>query len=61
MNQVPEKTISWSKYKNLKQHVMKEQRSASLQVLYRKNDAVVGEHFCPVSQRMHIVYINDNR
>jgi hypothetical protein len=25
-------------YKNLKQHVMKEQRSASLQVLYRKND-----------------------
>jgi hypothetical protein len=32
------KTISWSKYKNLKQHVMKEQRSASLQVLYRKND-----------------------
>ena len=27
MNQVPEK-LSWSKYKNLKQHVMKEQRSA---------------------------------
>jgi len=31
------KTISWSKYKNLKQHVMKEQRSAFKSYI-KKND-----------------------